>query len=157
MATHPSENEPNRADLHKDPSRVSGMFDQVAPAYDRTRLLYAGYFLYQLPATERLNLSFAGRYDGEAGGQNFVTGRFTAMYEIPEMEARLRGSLGGPLPRHCTCDVRGRAPARGCYRTGCQGPQRAGSPTMMSMTSDSPRGSRMKARSQVSTTRSSTM
>lgn len=36
MATHPSENEPNRADLHKDPSRVSGMFDQVAPAYDRT-------------------------------------------------------------------------------------------------------------------------
>ncbi|MDY0908766.1 bifunctional demethylmenaquinone methyltransferase/2-methoxy-6-polyprenyl-1,4-benzoquinol methylase UbiE [Microbacterium sp. CFBP9034] len=36
MAAHPSENEPNRADLHKDPSRVSGMFDQVAPGYDRT-------------------------------------------------------------------------------------------------------------------------
>lgn len=35
MASHP-EHEPNRADLHKDPSRVSGMFDQVAPAYDRT-------------------------------------------------------------------------------------------------------------------------
>lgn len=31
-----TEHEPNRADLHKDPSRVSGMFDQVAPAYDRT-------------------------------------------------------------------------------------------------------------------------
>ncbi|WP_040166310.1 bifunctional demethylmenaquinone methyltransferase/2-methoxy-6-polyprenyl-1,4-benzoquinol methylase UbiE [Microbacterium gorillae] len=29
----------NRADLHKDPARVSGMFDQVAPAYDRTNLL----------------------------------------------------------------------------------------------------------------------
>ena len=28
--------EPNRADLGKDPARVSGMFDQVAPAYDRT-------------------------------------------------------------------------------------------------------------------------
>ncbi|WP_309066755.1 bifunctional demethylmenaquinone methyltransferase/2-methoxy-6-polyprenyl-1,4-benzoquinol methylase UbiE [Microbacterium sp.] len=28
--------EPNRADLGKDPSRVSGMFDQVAPGYDRT-------------------------------------------------------------------------------------------------------------------------
>lgn len=28
--------EPNRADLGKDPSRVSGMFDQVAGAYDRT-------------------------------------------------------------------------------------------------------------------------
>lgn len=28
--------EPNRADLHKDPKRVSGMFDEVAAAYDRT-------------------------------------------------------------------------------------------------------------------------
>ena len=28
--------EPNRADLGKDPSRVSGMFDQVATGYDRT-------------------------------------------------------------------------------------------------------------------------
>jgi len=36
VASTPRENEPNRADLHKDPSRVSGMFDQVAPAYDRT-------------------------------------------------------------------------------------------------------------------------
>jgi demethylmenaquinone methyltransferase/2-methoxy-6-polyprenyl-1,4-benzoquinol methylase len=36
VASHPSDPEPNRADLHKDPSRVSGMFDQVAPAYDRT-------------------------------------------------------------------------------------------------------------------------
>jgi demethylmenaquinone methyltransferase/2-methoxy-6-polyprenyl-1,4-benzoquinol methylase len=35
----PSENhghEPNRADLGKDPRRVSGMFDQVAKGYDRT-------------------------------------------------------------------------------------------------------------------------
>jgi demethylmenaquinone methyltransferase/2-methoxy-6-polyprenyl-1,4-benzoquinol methylase len=29
-------NEPNRADLAKDPARVSGMFDQVAAGYDRT-------------------------------------------------------------------------------------------------------------------------
>ncbi len=36
MGTPSSENEPNRADLHKDPSRVSGMFDKVAPGYDRT-------------------------------------------------------------------------------------------------------------------------
>jgi len=28
--------EPNRADLHKDPKRVSGMFDEVAAGYDRT-------------------------------------------------------------------------------------------------------------------------
>ncbi|SIT68030.1 demethylmenaquinone methyltransferase [Microbacterium sp. RU33B] len=31
-----TEHEPNRADLQKDPSRVSGMFDQVAAGYDRT-------------------------------------------------------------------------------------------------------------------------
>ena len=36
MASHPSDPEPNRADLHKDPARVSGMFDQVAAGYDRT-------------------------------------------------------------------------------------------------------------------------
>lgn len=36
MASDPIDHEPNRADLRKDPSRVSGMFDQVAPAYDRT-------------------------------------------------------------------------------------------------------------------------
>jgi len=28
--------EPHRADLHKDPARVSGMFDEVAAGYDRT-------------------------------------------------------------------------------------------------------------------------
>jgi demethylmenaquinone methyltransferase/2-methoxy-6-polyprenyl-1,4-benzoquinol methylase len=36
VASHPSDHDPNRADLHKDPSRVSGMFDQVAAGYDRT-------------------------------------------------------------------------------------------------------------------------
>lgn len=36
MTASPPEHEPNRADLHKDPSRVSGMFDQVAAGYDRT-------------------------------------------------------------------------------------------------------------------------
>lgn len=32
-------NEPNRADLGKDPARVSGMFDKVAPGYDRTNIV----------------------------------------------------------------------------------------------------------------------
>lgn len=32
----PNPAEPNRADLGKDPARVSGMFDQVAAGYDRT-------------------------------------------------------------------------------------------------------------------------
>src|SRR5690606_312023 len=31
--------EPNRADLGRDPSHVSGMFDRVAPGYDRTNTL----------------------------------------------------------------------------------------------------------------------
>ncbi|MGA1828014.1 demethylmenaquinone methyltransferase [Microbacterium sp.] len=31
-----NDHEHNRADLHKDPARVSGMFDQVAKNYDRT-------------------------------------------------------------------------------------------------------------------------
>ncbi|WP_067194639.1 class I SAM-dependent methyltransferase [Microbacterium sp. XT11] len=31
--------EPNRADLGKDPARVSGMFDQVARGYDRTNVV----------------------------------------------------------------------------------------------------------------------
>lgn len=31
-----TEHEPNRADLHKDPAKVSGMFDQVAGRYDLT-------------------------------------------------------------------------------------------------------------------------
>ena len=35
-ADHEPHGEPNRADLHKDPVRVSGMFDQVAKNYDRT-------------------------------------------------------------------------------------------------------------------------
>ncbi|HEX5728919.1 demethylmenaquinone methyltransferase [Microbacterium sp.] len=35
-ADHEPHGEPNRADLHKDPARVSGMFDQVAKNYDRT-------------------------------------------------------------------------------------------------------------------------
>jgi demethylmenaquinone methyltransferase / 2-methoxy-6-polyprenyl-1,4-benzoquinol methylase len=30
------DHEPHRADLHKDPARVSGMFDEVARGYDRT-------------------------------------------------------------------------------------------------------------------------
>jgi demethylmenaquinone methyltransferase/2-methoxy-6-polyprenyl-1,4-benzoquinol methylase len=36
VSPHTPEHEPNRADLHKDPARVSGMFDEVAAGYDRT-------------------------------------------------------------------------------------------------------------------------
>ncbi|TDN91893.1 demethylmenaquinone methyltransferase [Microbacterium sp. BK668] len=36
MTPSSADHEPNRADLGKDPRRVSGMFDQVAKGYDRT-------------------------------------------------------------------------------------------------------------------------
>ncbi|MFJ6678591.1 demethylmenaquinone methyltransferase [Microbacterium sp. NPDC091382] len=36
MTEQPSRTPSTRADLGKDPARVSGMFDEVAPAYDRT-------------------------------------------------------------------------------------------------------------------------
>lgn len=46
--------EPHRADLGKDPARVSGMFDEVAPAYDRTNtVLSAGNDLLWRIATTR--------------------------------------------------------------------------------------------------------
>ena len=64
------------------------------PAYDDSRLLYAGYLLYQLPAGDDLDLSFAARYDGEVDGGGFTTGRFTFMRDFPHTGVRLRGSVG---------------------------------------------------------------
>ena len=62
MASDPSEHEPNRADLHKDPSRVSGMFDQVAPAYDRTNtVLSMGNDRFWRAATTRAVAPRAGQ------------------------------------------------------------------------------------------------
>lgn len=46
--------EPNRADLGKDPARVSGMFDQVAAGYDRTNTVMTfGNDVYWRRATTR--------------------------------------------------------------------------------------------------------
>lgn len=68
--------------------------DAASPDFDKTRSLFAGYLLYQVPVGERLNLSFAGRYDGQFGGDGFTTGRATAVYAIPETETRFHGSIG---------------------------------------------------------------
>ena len=68
--------------------------DIFSPDFNATRLLYAGYLLYQLPIGDRLDLSFAGRYDGQNGGPGFATGRATAVYAIPEAEMRFRASAG---------------------------------------------------------------
>ncbi len=68
--------------------------NQVAPAFDESKLLYAGYLLYQLPVDAHLNLSFAARHDGEVDGQGFTTGRFTAVYDLPAADARIHASIG---------------------------------------------------------------
>ena len=67
--------------------------DKPEPYYDATRSLFAGYLLYQLPL-DRLNLSFAVRHDGQIGEQGFTTGRVTAVHDFPDVEARVRASLG---------------------------------------------------------------
>lgn len=68
--------------------------DIFSPDFNAARVLYAGYLLYQLPIGDRLDLSFAGRYDGQSDGQGFVTRRATAVYAIPEAEMHLRASAG---------------------------------------------------------------
>ncbi len=64
-----------------------------SPSYDSGRSLLAAYAVYQVPL-ENLHLSFAARQDVEIGGKSFTTGRATAVYDVPEMETRVRGSVG---------------------------------------------------------------
>jgi vitamin B12 transporter len=47
----------------------------------------------------RLNLSFTGRYDGEIGGDGFLTGRATAAYSVPETWTKFRASAGTAAKR----------------------------------------------------------
>ena len=68
--------------------------DEREAFVDDSRTLFAGYALYQLPVGERLNLSFAGRHDGQIEGEGFTTGRMTAAYDVAELDGLLRGSIG---------------------------------------------------------------
>ncbi len=68
--------------------------DKASPVFDDKSLTYAGYLLWQVPVDAHLNLSFAGRYDGAVGADGFTTGRFTAVYDLPAVETRIRGSIG---------------------------------------------------------------
>lgn len=68
--------------------------DLDAPTFDNDITLYAGYLLYQLPIGDRLDLTFAGRHDGQIDGDGFNTGRATAFYALPEIGAAIRGSIG---------------------------------------------------------------
>ena len=67
--------------------------------FDSDRTLYALFVQDQVTIAERLNLSFTGRYDGEVGGEGFLTGRTTAAYGIPATGTKLRASAGTAAKR----------------------------------------------------------
>lgn len=62
--------------------------------YTSERTYFAGYAQHQITLHDALHLTFAGRYDGEAGGDGFLTGRATAAYDIPDWGTTLRASIG---------------------------------------------------------------
>lgn len=112
MASHPADPQPNRADLHKDPARVSGMFDQVAARYDRTNtVLSMGNDRFWRAATTRAVDPRAGQriLDLAAGtgassvalagrGAQVVAADFSPGM-IAEGERRHgRGAAGGGIP-----------------------------------------------------------
>ena len=78
--------EQEQASYAANPS-YSGNFDDTATRY----ALFAG---DQISPIDHLFLTFSGRYDGQPGADGFLTGRFTAAYEIPATETKLRASLG---------------------------------------------------------------
>ena len=78
--------EQEQASYAADPS-YSGNFEDTATRY----ALFAG---DQISPIDHLFLTFAGRYDGQQSADGFLTGRFTAAYEIPSTETKLRASLG---------------------------------------------------------------
>lgn len=68
--------------------------DQASPAFDMSRQFYALFALHRFTLGERLGLSLGARHDGEIGGDGFLTGRATALYDWREMGTKLRGSVG---------------------------------------------------------------
>ena len=62
--------------------------------FDETATRYALFAGDQISPIDHLFLTFSGRYDGQQGADGFLTGRFTAAYEIPASETKLRASLG---------------------------------------------------------------
>jgi vitamin B12 transporter len=64
------------------------------PGYYSDRSLYAAYALHQIEPFDDLFLTFGGRYDGEIGGDGFLTGRATAAYLMSEHGTTFRASVG---------------------------------------------------------------
>lgn len=64
-------------------------------SFDTDRSFYALFAQHEVTFGERLHLSFGGRYDGEiGGGEDFLTGRATASYDLRETGSMLRASIG---------------------------------------------------------------
>lgn len=62
--------------------------------FAETATRYAFFAGDQISPIDHLFLTFSGRYDGQQGADGFLTGRFTAAYEVPTTETRLHASIG---------------------------------------------------------------
>ena len=80
--------------LEQEQASYSPMTTPASAGFDDTATRYALFAGDQISPIDNLFLTFSGRYDGEAAADGFVTGRFTAAYEIPATETKLRASLG---------------------------------------------------------------
>lgn len=81
------------------------MAENVAPAggfsgYSRTKSTYAAFAEQKVSLGDRFHLAFSGRYDGEFDGDGHFTWRVTGVYEVPDSDTRLKGSVatGVKLP-----------------------------------------------------------
>ena len=62
--------------------------------YTREKTTYAIFAEEKVTVWERFHLAFSGRYDGEIGEDGHFTWRATGVYEVPNSETRLKGSVG---------------------------------------------------------------
>ena len=82
------------------------------------RSFYALFAQHEMTFTERLHLSFGGRYDGEiGGGEDFLTGRATASYDLRETGSVFRASIGTGAKRPTAYQVASNFYAEATYPT----------------------------------------
>jgi vitamin B12 transporter len=92
------------------------------PGFDGERTYYAAYGQHELPLGPDFDLTFSGRYDGQVGGEGFLTGRATAAYKIAEMGTRLRASVGTGAKRPTAYQVGNNAFAESIAPGGVKAP-----------------------------------
>ena len=62
--------------------------------FDQQEVYWGAFALYQLSLGPQLHVSAALRWDDFASAGGFMTGRATAVYEVPASETRLHASIG---------------------------------------------------------------